>query len=139
MDRQIEIGNAVLLIERLLEIITGRIFRYHLLESLERVVKVSLVLENFAHPILGLRRKERKWPAAQEGLVGFQRGIGLALGLKFMGKFQLIAGAGGGNIAAAFVRPAFAWTPDESRLGERGRKGQREETENKRAKAQHGG
>ena len=123
---EIEIGDAVLLVERLLEIVAGGILRHHFLEGLERVVEVGLVLEDFADAVLGFRREKGERPAAQQALVGLEGGVALALGLELVGEFELVARTGGGDVAAAFVRPAFAGTPDQRGMGKGGGESQRE-------------
>ena len=61
------------------------------------------------------------------------------LGLEFVSQFELIARAGGGDVATAFVRPAFTRTPDKFRLGQGRDERQREQAAKKGSYAKHGG
>jgi len=134
---EIKVGDAVLLVEGLREIVAGGIFRHHGLKGLEGPGKVGFILEDFAQTVLGFRREEGERPAAQQALVGLESGIALSLGLEFVGQVQLIAGTGSGDVAAAFIRPAFAGTPDQGRMGKGRGKGQREEAAQEGAKTGH--
>ena len=87
------------------------------------------------HAELRFRREEGERPAAEQALVGLERVVALALGLELVRQLELVARTGGGDVAAAFIRPAFARPPDQRRLRNRGGKSQRQQSRREEGEA----